>query len=327
MQAAGGLWTTPSDLARFIIEVQLSYTGKSNKVLSRETVKTMLTPYVGEAPGFFIKQMMPGGQKYFNHAGIIKGFKSEYYGSMDGGYGVVVMINSDGGSGNIVPEVINSVATVYKWKDFYEPEIRKKPVAADDGLLAKCEGVYLYDDKYVVILNKPDGGHYWSAQQDSRMHFTGRKQFFTIESPSDNEIVMDAKGNVTAIRRSTNGRRIATATKLANASTAKCTTWQLAEIGWYLLENKRYDQALSYFKHLSTLEPGDVMARCNMAHCMLFSGDNKKAIEIYREILLVDDGHTFRQSILDDFAFFKRNGFEAGRMNLVIAELKLGGQK
>src|SRR6185503_15687396 len=32
--APAGLWTTPTDLARFVIEIQKSRVGKSNKVLS-----------------------------------------------------------------------------------------------------------------------------------------------------------------------------------------------------------------------------------------------------------------------------------------------------
>ena len=43
--AAAGLWTTPSDFARFAIELQVSVLGKSNRVLSSTTSDLMLTPH------------------------------------------------------------------------------------------------------------------------------------------------------------------------------------------------------------------------------------------------------------------------------------------
>src|ERR1700744_100481 len=45
--AAAGLWTTPSDLARFIIENQQSLQGKANHVLSQAMTKEMMTPGKG----------------------------------------------------------------------------------------------------------------------------------------------------------------------------------------------------------------------------------------------------------------------------------------
>ncbi len=36
---AAGLWTNPTDLSKFIIETQLSYAGKSNKLLSQNITK------------------------------------------------------------------------------------------------------------------------------------------------------------------------------------------------------------------------------------------------------------------------------------------------
>src|ERR1019366_3187049 len=44
--AAAGLWTTPSDLARWIIEMQNSLLGNSNHVLSFEMTRTMLTKVI-----------------------------------------------------------------------------------------------------------------------------------------------------------------------------------------------------------------------------------------------------------------------------------------
>ncbi len=51
--AAAGLWTTPTDLAKFAIDIALSRQGKSNKVLSQKTVDEMLT-HPPSAPDFGI---------------------------------------------------------------------------------------------------------------------------------------------------------------------------------------------------------------------------------------------------------------------------------
>ena len=45
--AAAGLWTTPTDLARYAIEVEQSLSGKANHVLSAEMTQQMLRAGVG----------------------------------------------------------------------------------------------------------------------------------------------------------------------------------------------------------------------------------------------------------------------------------------
>ncbi len=60
-QAAAGLWTNPTDLAKYIIETQLSLQGKSNKILSPETTRLRLTPYIDSSAAlgvFIIKKEM-----------------------------------------------------------------------------------------------------------------------------------------------------------------------------------------------------------------------------------------------------------------------------
>ncbi|MBD0257080.1 MAG: beta-lactamase family protein [Cytophagales bacterium] len=67
--AASGLWTTAEDLARFVIDLELSLKGKSNKVLSRDLANQMLTPF-GEAHtglGMFLDPKEE--DVYFQHAG------------------------------------------------------------------------------------------------------------------------------------------------------------------------------------------------------------------------------------------------------------------
>jgi CubicO group peptidase (beta-lactamase class C family) len=46
--AAAGLWTSPSDLARFAIDVQQSFRGESSRVLSADMTKLMVTKHVGD---------------------------------------------------------------------------------------------------------------------------------------------------------------------------------------------------------------------------------------------------------------------------------------
>jgi len=113
-QAAAGLWTTPTDLALFIIEVQKSLLGKSNRVLTQSMTQEMITP-VGIGPyavGFAVGQLGQGW--YFKHGGWNLGFKSDLMAHRSNGYGVVIMTNSDNGS-RIFPIIHNSVRQKYDW--------------------------------------------------------------------------------------------------------------------------------------------------------------------------------------------------------------------
>lgn len=95
--AAAGLWTTPTDIARFVTELQLSLRGESNRVLTRENVELLLTEVMNDyALGFGLRRI--NGQQYFWHAGANDGFRGGMLGHMSLGYGVVVMTNSDNGS-------------------------------------------------------------------------------------------------------------------------------------------------------------------------------------------------------------------------------------
>ena len=113
--AAAGLWTTPTDLAKFAIEVQLSLAGRSNKVLSKQSVETMTSSFMEDVGlGFFIEKH--GKAIYVGHGGADEGFRAELLVSRDKGYGVAVMVNSD--NGQILREVIRGVAKEYGWDDF-----------------------------------------------------------------------------------------------------------------------------------------------------------------------------------------------------------------
>jgi len=112
--AAAGLWTTPTDLARFMIEVQLSARGQSNRVLSQSMVQEMLNPVeVGPyAVGFSVNKYGEGW--YFEHGGSNWGFRALVLAHKVKGYGLVIMTNADQGS-TVLQEIRRRIQRVYKW--------------------------------------------------------------------------------------------------------------------------------------------------------------------------------------------------------------------
>ncbi len=115
-QAAAGLWTNPIDICLSVIETQLSYIGKSGKVLSPEMTKLRLKQVMQDAAlGVFVTDK--GGVRYFSHNGGNAGFSCQVTACLDEGNGVVIMTNSDNGS--ILDEIVNSVAFTYRWKNYF----------------------------------------------------------------------------------------------------------------------------------------------------------------------------------------------------------------
>ena len=217
-QAAGGLWTTPSDLCKFIIETQLSYQGKSNKILSKTMTTTMLTPYLdGEsALGVFVKEN--AGVKYFGHDAGNQGFSGAYYGSFENGNGVAVLINSE--NSGILMEVINSVIETYDWKGF-EKKKTKTFVSVPDDILQKYIGVYEatdLDGKTIAkgTIEKKDNCYYWVSNEVKRkMYFSSATEFFNMETPTEKTFYTNAKGAVDGFT-SKYGERITNFKKLIN---------------------------------------------------------------------------------------------------------------
>jgi Domain of unknown function (DUF3471) len=142
--------------------------------------KLRLTPYVDStaALGVFINKK--GEQKYFQHGGADEGFVAQYWGSIDGGNGVVVMANTD--NTQILVEIINSVATAYNWKGFYQPQI-KKVIKVNDNILETYVGTYRVENNKFSIERENDGLIFNISGSKRKMYFTSEADFFLMETP------------------------------------------------------------------------------------------------------------------------------------------------
>jgi CubicO group peptidase (beta-lactamase class C family) len=322
-QAAAGLWMTPSDLCNYIIDMQLAYKGKASKVLSPEMVKLHLTPYNNgpTAMGTFIEDH--DGAKYFEHGAGNDGFCGDFFGSLDEGYGVVIFLNTD--DGKILPEVINSVAKAYNWKNFYREPRRAKSIVVDTRILDTYEGIYLFEDQWAAIGKKDPDYHFYTNGMYVKMHYTTPTHFFNEEFGSEKEMIKDAKGIVTGYTRTMNGKEYPKAIKITNPDTLKLQSYVFGDISWYLFEIKKYGESIAYLKRGTQLYPKDLNMSMNLAHMYLFNNDYKNAIAIYKTHLkdTIRPDYTWEQSMKDDLVYFKNHGYDIKIFDKVFAELKI----
>lgn len=152
-QAPLGLWTTPTELAKYLIETQLSYKGRSSKLLNQEMTRLHLTPFIDQSAAMGVFTLDKNGERYFFHDAANEGFRGMFYGSLEAGNGVIVFVNSD--DGDIILELLSSVANVYNWKGFDKPQ-NIHTIQIADSVAAKYIGTYLYDGVLAEVTKKED---------------------------------------------------------------------------------------------------------------------------------------------------------------------------
>jgi len=137
---AGGLATTPSDYARFLLEIRRAHRGES-PLLGQAAAAQMLT-VPGDGLGFFALGPIvkgSGASLRFGHGGFHDDFKGESDLYLESGQGAVVMING-GYTEQLCFEVLNGVAGTYVWPG-YLPAPRRA-VELSEHTVAALVGEY-----------------------------------------------------------------------------------------------------------------------------------------------------------------------------------------
>jgi CubicO group peptidase (beta-lactamase class C family) len=112
--AAGGLWSTPTDVAQLLIEIARAYRGEASRLLDRETARAMLTPQNGGPYGLGGAVSGSGPSLVLMKRGQNVGYQSYMLIFPETGQGIVVMTGSDNGT-TLATALIHRAALAYGW--------------------------------------------------------------------------------------------------------------------------------------------------------------------------------------------------------------------
>jgi CubicO group peptidase (beta-lactamase class C family) len=309
--AAAGLWTTPTDLCKFGIEVQLSLAGKSNKVLSKEMVTRMVTPVLPDSPGlgFFVEKH--GNAVYFGHGGADEGFRAGLLVSRDKGYGVAVMVNSDNGA--IINEIFRSVAREYQWEDYLPAEV--EAVRLDAARLAEYEGRYQVNPDRVLSITAQNGRLHAQPTEDEAFDLIPISETEFVRSDGDIRYVFarGEAGRVEAITLRFGGGGTSKAPRLAketlvpfemllagkiseaveaykkikqdHPNNVAVSEERLNNLGYGLLNQKKMAASIAVFKLNVALYPQSSNVYDSLGEAYMVNGDKEQAIANYKKSL------------------------------------------
>lgn len=132
-QAALGLWTTPSELAKWMIAVQKAYTGNTQQILPTKMAKKLLNadltsrdPRVLDASLGLIVNLNRHGEKqaqgqYFKLVGTTPGYQSLLFGNKNTGDGVIIMVNktmtTEDDDSAVLSDILTQIVEHEKWQD------------------------------------------------------------------------------------------------------------------------------------------------------------------------------------------------------------------
>jgi len=140
---AAGLWTTPSDLGRLLIEIINASKGQGT-ILNKETADDILTrrPQSEFGLGFLVETGVD--DLIFKHTGGNHGYRTIFMGLRERGQGVAVMTNGENGT-PLMYEIVRSVGRVYGWPDIEgaeEAELVEVPLSVLRSYVGSYIGTY-----------------------------------------------------------------------------------------------------------------------------------------------------------------------------------------
>lgn len=142
-KAAGGIWTTPSDLAKFLITIMRDHHDDNHVILTKSMTDSIFTK-TSTRLGFAKIYNEQSQDILFEHWGSNSGFTCYMVSSLKNKQGVVIMTNSDNGM-YLMSYIARAVATTCNW-DFLQPKVFTS-IEMEETELSKFTGVFKGGDE------------------------------------------------------------------------------------------------------------------------------------------------------------------------------------
>ncbi|MDQ8756462.1 serine hydrolase domain-containing protein [Sphingosinicella sp. LHD-64] len=141
--AAAGLWSTPSDLARFAIAVMTANRGEPSAILGRAMTAEMLETEIGpRSLGFVVGG--EGQARQFGHEGANEGYNAMLIAFPETCQGAALMANSDNAK-PLMYEVQRAIADAYGWPDAMA-SATQPATAFTPAILERFAGTYRFTE-------------------------------------------------------------------------------------------------------------------------------------------------------------------------------------
>jgi len=201
--AAAGLWTTPTDLATWMIAMGDAIAGRSTSFLGQATASQVIGSAVpGRTPAerVGLGLFLTGSGDSFNitHGGQTEGFVSQFKLFPHIGKGAVIMVNIGESGVRLMREIELAIAEEFAWPEGGTVKITTVPV--DPDALARLAGTY--------VLYNLAGRHFPKVVADGARLFyefgAGRNELYA-QSPTT---FIGADGTRFSFARDANGRDV-----------------------------------------------------------------------------------------------------------------------
>jgi CubicO group peptidase (beta-lactamase class C family) len=314
--AAGGLWTTTYDYAKFVVELQKSYQGISNKVISQELAQEMISPGISKQYGLGVFMRGRDGEKYFGHMGDNAGFFAGYISHTTNGHGAIVFTNSQNGA-QLIREITKSIAKAYEWKGYLPEE--HQIVNIDEEIINRFCGRYKAGSDEVIEIIFTNGHLLIKGFEDDKLYHVGENKFVMKSRMGSISILMNESGKYDEIKYQFTdelGRflydektcpRIKNEEKIPkelldegrideainayrrifyeNKNDYYLTENRLNMMGYQYMYKKLYEQAIAILLLNTEFYPDSPNCYDSLGEAYLINGDKELAIENYKKVL------------------------------------------